>query len=108
MNLIFAAAARTAHILRSSAGRLYEGRQNSRHSETPLSMPVTREFLALGGALVVSFSLAPTGSGQPRRKAERRKEPKKEPTLPGFKKPPMLDRGSASMRTALTVFTGKV
>src|SRR5688572_4187903 len=68
-----------------------------------------REFLTRGGALVVSFSLAPAAraaAGEPQTAAS---QPVKEPVLPGsLKVAPLLDSWiRIDAKGAITVFTGK-
>jgi CO/xanthine dehydrogenase Mo-binding subunit len=70
-----------------------------------------REFLARGGALVVSFSIAPHAfAAAPQEAQNIGQEPKKEPTLPGsLKNAPMLDSWiRIDADGTITVFTGKV
>jgi CO/xanthine dehydrogenase Mo-binding subunit len=69
-----------------------------------------REFLARGGALVVSFSLASRAWGAaPQEPQNIGKEPKKDPALPGsLKNAPLLDSWiRIDADGTITVFTGK-
>ena len=68
-----------------------------------------RDFLARGGALIVSFSLAPRAFGAAQEPQNTGAEVKKEPPLPGsLKNAPMLDSWiRIDADGTITVFTGK-
>src|SRR4051812_27658316 len=78
-------------------------------SATPSSLS-RREFLRHGGALVVSFSMAPLSRAAAPQEAQNvGKEPVKEPALPGsLSKAPLLDSWiRIDADGTITVFTGK-
>jgi CO/xanthine dehydrogenase Mo-binding subunit len=76
-------------------------------SSTPIDSPSRRTFLATGGALVVSFSLAPAVLAQ--RSMNMAQAPQKTPALPGsLEHDPLLDAWiRIDANGAITVFTGK-
>ena len=78
--------------------------------DAPATGVSRRAFLARGGALVVTFSLAPAVlTAAPQEAQNSGHEPKKEPALPGsLKKAPMLDSWiRIDADGTITVFTGK-
>ncbi|HET9668918.1 MAG TPA: molybdopterin cofactor-binding domain-containing protein, partial [Casimicrobiaceae bacterium] len=76
-------------------------------SSTPIDSLARRMFLATGGALVVSFSLAPAVLAQ--RPMNTAQAPQKAPALPGsLEHDPLLDAWiRIDANGAITVFTGK-
>ncbi|MGZ8266968.1 MAG: molybdopterin cofactor-binding domain-containing protein [Burkholderiales bacterium] len=86
----------------------------SRHGTSSQTLtpahPSRRDFLARGGALIVSFTLAGRAIGaQPAEPQNLGQEPKKQPALPGsLKNAPMLDSWiRIDADGTITVFTGK-